>query len=180
MPAVPRLLLAVALAALCLAACVAGAPPSARSTSPPTSPGEARAGTRTVVTRRVGGAALVVTVTRGAGGTEARMETVDESGVRTLVVEEVVVGDDRYVHLAAAEHGLFDRAAWIHFDQTDERHAAFLAANQLGLVELAEAPAGPGIEVTHTRLVPAPAVTVPDSLPVVPFDDVEVLARRPT
>lgn len=179
MPAVPRLLLAVPLAALCLAACVAGAP-TARPTSPATTPDEARAGTRTVVTRRVGGAALVVTVTRGDGGTEARMETVDESGERTLIVEEVVVGEDRYVHVAAAEHGLFDRAAWIHFDQTDERHLAFLAANQLGLVELAQAPAGPGIEVTRTRLVPAPVVAAPDSLPVIPFDDVEVLARRPT
>ena len=179
MPAVPRLLLAVPFAVLCLAACVADATPPSPGRPLAADVAEAPAGIRTVVTRRAGAAALVVTVTEGAGGTEARMEAVDEMGERTLIVEEVVVGDDRYVHLAAAEQTLFRRAAWIHFDQTDERHAAFLAANQLGLVELADAGTEPGVEVTRTRLVPAPVVTAPDSLPVIPFDDVEDLARHP-
>ena len=208
MPAATRSALLL-VAALLLAACAAGA--SALDPSPgpdPLGTRSADSGTRTVVERRVGAGALVVTVTESAAGRTGRMEVVDEAGVRILIAEEVVVGDDHYVHLAAAEDALFDRAAWIRFDLSDDRHVAFLQAKPLGLVEQAAAfdavagdrfgsdvvdrveRLGSGRRVLHlatglpvhlrrTPVDPAPVVEAPDSLPVVRFEDVEELVARP-
>lgn len=194
--------------ALVLTACsspVPGSGPPGSAVAPTVPP----TGARTVVELRdpdhpeIG--ALVTEVVEGDGGTAASLRAVT-SGEARLVLEEVVLPDERYVHVAAVEGVLWDRAAWIRFDTTDPRHVAHLEANPTGLVEAAglfDARAGDpygedeivavdrvgeglrivrtaaGLELTVRREVlrPAPAIGPPGSLPVVPFDDIEQLVE---
>lgn len=166
------------------------------------------AGARTVIERRVEGSVLVVVVVEGLRGAEASWWAVDgDRGSRTLLAEEVSIGDDHYVHVAAAEGALFQQAAWIHFDRSDPRQDAFLERHRLGLIEqaaLLDAEEGDavgsdevvavelrhggerllrlrtGIDV-HVRreaLSPAPTVSAPTSLPVVAFPDIGRLVER--
>jgi hypothetical protein len=166
-------------------------------------------GARTVIERRVEGSALVVEVVEGRGGAEASWWVVDgdRGGARTLLAEEVSIGGDHYVHVAAAEGALFKQAAWIHFDRSDPRQDAFLEQHRLGLIEQAalfDAEEGDavgsdevvGVEVreggerlvrlrtgidVHVRrevLSPAPTVSAPTSLPVVAFPDTGRLVER--
>lgn len=194
-----------------LPACSAGgaSPPRSEAT-PAASPNRPvpPAGARTVIERRVGGSALVVEVVEGRGGANASWWVVDgdRGGARTLLAEEVLVGDDHYVHVAAAEGALFRKAAWIHFDLSDPRQAAFLEQNRLGLIDQAalfvaaegdvvgadEVVAveeerrgerllrlrdGIDVHVRREALRPAPTVSAPTSLPVVAFPDIARLVE---
>ena len=209
--AVAALVLIVALAAPIRACSAGGASPPGPEATPVASPDRRPArptGARTVIERRIEGSLLVVEVVEGRGGAEASWWVVDgdRGGDRTLLAEEVSVGDDHYVHVAAAEGALFERRAWIHFDRSDPRQAAFLEQNRLGLIEQAtlfgaaegdavgsdevvavEARRGgerllrlrSGIAVHVRRVVlrPAPTVPAPTSLPVVAFPEVHRLVE---
>ena len=209
--ALATLVLIVAVGAA-LPACSMGRASLRGPAAPVASPDQRAArpmGARTVIERRVEGSVLVVEVVEGLRGAEASWWVVDgdRGGARTLLAEEVSIGEDHYVHVAAAEGALFRQAAWIHFDRSDPRQEAFLEQNRLGLIgqaALFDAEEGDavgsdeivavevreggervvrlrtGIDV-HVRreaLSPAPTVSAPTSLPVVAFPDIGRLVER--
>lgn len=203
MPARHRAL-PVTVATVLLVACASGgagnAPRATEAGRPPPT------GVRTVVERQVGDAAMVVEVLEGPGAAAATWTVVHPAGTRepTLVAEEMTVGDDHYVHMAAADGGPLEAAVWVHFDLTDPRQAAWLEQHPVGLIASAAlwdagvgAPIGSdtvvgvegtgdgrrvlrladGLDVVVRREVlrPAPVLSVPDTLPVVAFHDLDRL-----
>lgn len=134
---------------------------------------------RTVVERDVGGGTRVlVVVTRWRDRAAASMEIVGPGrGDRTLVAEEVRIGDAHFVHLPDAAQVLGDDL-WIRFDLADERHVRFLEANPTGLLDRADldgSTSGPGVRVRRSAVTPAPPIEAPPADRVVDLADVDDL-----